>query len=214
MRHYLRLLLAFVCLYSISSFRLYAQASHRGDSLMREAIETYPEFNSEQKDLVLSVLDSLPGLKLPHRIYGELELLEAKPDMLLLRTSSLSTWSLKLLPQSEGKRLYCVIETLDEPTKDSYMSLYSSSWQALNRPEALPRVELKDFIKGHSDRERLERLLSPLYTSYQYIDSDSLQVKVELPILLNDDTREEDKRLIEGLPKLRYRWNKSRWVVL
>lgn len=181
---------------------------------MREAIETYPEFNSEQKDLVLSVLDSLPSLKLPHRIYGELELLDVKTDMLLLRTSSLSTWSIKLLPQSDGKKLYCIIETLEEPTRDSYMRLYSAEWKPLNRPDALPRVELKDFIKGHSDRERLERLLTPLYTSYQYIDGDVLQVKVETPTLLNDDTREEDKKLIEGLPKLRYRWNKSRWLPL
>lgn len=180
--------------------------------------ETSPEFASEDKDLVLNVLDSLALIKLPHRIYEELELLAVEKDLLSLKTSASGQWSLRLLPLPNGTPLLALIRTVNTPIGDSALQFYTPSWEEIKDSNAVfsaPRAS--DFIPtsmSATDRARLEQLLYPLYLVYKWAPQSRLEVSVSTPTLLSDATREADRKLIEAIPHKKYQWKGGHFVLL
>lgn len=183
---------------------------------VRHYWETSPEFSSEEKDLVLNVLDSLPQLKLPHRIYGDMVLLESDSTNLGLQTSAEGKWALRLLPMANGAPLLAVIHTVSSPIEDSSLQFYTPQWESVPS-EDLFRVDLNDLLPANlseDDRTRLGQLLYPLYLTYRWLSGGRLEVKVSMPILLNDSSREGDKSLIESLVPREYRWDGSHFSLI
>lgn len=168
-----------------------------------------PDFNSEQKDLVLEVLDKLPELKMPHRIYGDLSLLYASEDALSLRTSKLGVWTLRILPQPKGGQVLAVITTVEAPTVDSQIQFYRPNWEPLPRTQFISLPTAKDFVRNSNQAEVLLPLISPLYTHLSF-DGELLDIQLSSPIILDDHRRKQLGGELEGLPHLLYRWDKGK----
>lgn len=177
--------------------------------------ETSPEFSSEEKDLVINVLDSLPQIKLPHRIYDDLELLQVGSDLLSIKTSLVGQWSMRLLPMPNGTPLLSVIRTVSEPIGDSELQFYTPSWGLVADSSLFVRPGRASFIPQDipaEDKARLEQLLYPLYLVYRWLPEGGIEVSASSPVLLSDSSRAEDQRLLALIKPKRYRWQGTRFV--
>ena len=204
-----RLFICLVLLLSLPSTS-WSQTGGLGASL-RAYFEVYPDLDAESKDLVLEVLDKGEKLKFPHTIYESLQLLYVSDSTLSIRTSDLSTWTLHLLTLPGGKPLLMTIESVEEPLVDSQISFWTPEWQALETTKYFAEPTAVDFVGKAPEGEHLRQVLSTLYCHYTINPNGELILKLSTPILLSDTTREQDRKAIEALPSLRYRWTGKQW---
>lgn len=188
----------------------WAQSLSIGASL-RSYFELYPELDAESKDLVLEVLDKGEKHKLPYKIYESLELIQASDSTLTIRTSPLSTWTLRLLSLPGGKPLLMTIETVEEPLVDSQLSFWSPEWQPLESQAFFTEPTAYDFTRDKAEDAELREYLRPLYCCYTMSDKGLLLLRLTTPTLLNDTTREAISKAITALPPLSYRWTGKQW---
>lgn len=168
--------------------------------------ETCPDFISEQKEIVLEALDKEAKQKLPLELYGGFTLLKVNNDELTIRTSSLSTWTLRTLKTSEGKEILAVIRTVESPIADSQLDFYTSSWIPLKRSEYFSSPKGEHFFNDRKDFEMLDKYLSPLYTTYTFTSSHQLEIKLSHPDWLNDEKKEELNQAFDRSTPLYFEW--------
>lgn len=173
-----------------------------------------PDFTSEEKQLVRDVLDSLPQISLPHHIYQGLTLVEADSLTLSLRTSRLSSWTLKVLPRANAYSILAVITSVDEPIADSQIAFYTNTWVHYDRPQLMTPPSSSDFLRGHPEAPRLRKLLSPLYLRFRWLNDRELSATLSMPTILDDQTREQDQALLQAIAPLRYRWDGQRLTLI
>lgn len=173
--------------------------------------ETCPDFLSEQKDLVLEELKTTKKLRLPQEIYGGMTLLVAEDKELSLRTSSLSLWTLRVLPLTNGGYILAVITTVEEPTADSQLHFYSPGWKPLKTGDYFTPPKVESFFAGGGLPPELKANLSPLYTRYTFDREGRLSVKLSVPTLLDDASRDALSKQITSARSLPYVWQSDRF---
>lgn len=181
-----------------------------GSPSLKDYWSTCPEFNSEQKDLVLDALDKKTELKLPYRIYGDLTLLEATEDMLSLRSSKVSVCTIQLLAHPKLGQIIALIRTVTTPTEDSQISFYTQEWKPLPTAQFISLPRARDFLRGSTSAEALLPYLSPLYACYSMGSDALLSIKLSTPTILSDEERAKLSADFAALPSLSYRWDKSK----
>lgn len=195
------------CLISLT-YSLRGQVT--SDSLtLRDYVLTSPYLDAMQKEMLKAVLSQQSKPKLPHTIYGDFKLLSLEDNYIRLQTSRLSSWALIVLPRAKGQAILAEIEQVDEPTPDSQISFYTSTWQALKREDYIVLPKVKDFLRTKAQQDLLGQALSPLYITISYDKATGLQVTLSVPPLLDDVLRQAQTDAIRVLPPITYRWDKQ-----
>lgn len=174
--------------------------------------EACPDFLTEQKELVLEVL-KMPEQerKLPYDIYGGLSLLRYSDRELSLRTSSLSVWTLRILPLSNGGHILALITTVEEPSRDSQIHFYTPGWSPLRSSDYFAPPSPRDFFTKGQIKPELERLLSPLYCTYSFTAEGNLDLQLSPVTILDDTLRDTLSEELAQMPHLLYEWSKDRY---
>lgn len=204
MKHCIRLL--------IITWLIASASTLSAQSRLRPYIQKAPDFTEEERELIVNVLDSLPKVKPPHRIYQDLELLHADSTSLTIRTTALSLWSMNLLRRSDGTPLIITINTVERPVADSRIEAFGQDWERMNLKGLLPAPTRDDFVRSLPKGERagIAKLLYPLALTYSWAPSGALRARPSIPELVEPNT--DTYRTIANLPPITYHWDGQQFI--
>ncbi|MDE7397865.1 MAG: DUF3256 family protein [Muribaculum sp.] len=156
------------------------------------------------------------GMSTPSRnmLGGESRITGSDSLSLEIAMSGSSAYRMTLLP-ARGDTLIALVRTVDLPTPDSDLQLFTTTWQPASGAQGLtlPGLDewLKQGIKG-TDPDVVNLL--PFVTATITIDKDILTLK---PSLDGRYTRDDSTKVADAmLPMIQYRWdgNKLRFKKL
>lgn len=93
------------------------------------------------------------GMKavIKNKFDGKSEMLKLTDDYLLLKTTSVSSEEMKLLPLNDSVNVVCVVNTYSGPAEDSKVSFYTTDWKELPLSDFIKLPDYKDFYKSQND---------------------------------------------------------------
>lgn len=179
---------------------------------IRDYLPYAPDMSEDQRAILKSMPQHLDSLSTPYELGAGLTIVQTDGKQhITLRTSTLSTWSLCLLPLVNGTQVLGVIETIDEPIQDSHISFYTQEWEPIESSKLFLGVKAENFIAlaPSEEREYLERALYPLYTSYQWEVGDRVQLTIRPtpPLAMTDEQSARIRPLFKQIGSLTYEWD-------
>lgn len=139
---------------------------------------------------------------LPNEFKGEARIKELGPTHAVIQTGTARELTLILL-ETKSDTVYAVIETLETPTKDSRLSIFSSDWQPSAKLWKEPKA--KDWLNsyGKKNRKAFEQEVPYILAEYDF--------DPESGILTLTNRSKENKFMRSAL---RYKWTAKGFKLL
>nr|WP_295443673.1 DUF3256 family protein [uncultured Prevotella sp.] len=133
-------------------------------------------------------------------------------DYLKLTTSPSSSYEMRLLPQTSGDSLLCIIRTFSAPEKESELKFYDQEWKELEGTSLLPSnlSDVSLYMQAKPDTMSLERyhelqaMIEPQMFHLTWSeDGNELVSQLSLPLL----GKEEKAQMLALLMQRKFKWN-------
>lgn len=142
-------------------------------------------------------------------LYGKSRLTDLQPLSLQARLSDSSALQLAVLP-SGADSIVALITTVNLPSPDSSMKLYSSSWQPLPTEKFFSPPVLTDWLLDKKDAADVEAVVPFMVAQYSYDPAtQTLTATNCLSRFLSDDIYSMVKNSLR--PSISYRWTGKRF---
>lgn len=101
----------------------------------------------------IDFLESKMKAEVSNRLGGKSEMTKLTPDYIEIRTTSQSSWQMKVLPLNDSTQVICTVSTVSAPVSDSHVKFYTTSWEELPAARFLPTHTwtVDDFIQQPAD---------------------------------------------------------------
>lgn len=118
-----------------------------------------PLFTAVNRADFIDFLESNMKAEVTNRLGGKSEMTELSSDYLSIRTSSQSTWQMKVLAVNDSTQVICTVSTVCAPVCDSHIRFYTSRWKELPAADYLPSTPLsiRDFLLPAADTTDIYR---------------------------------------------------------
>lgn len=133
-------------------------------------------------------------------------------DYLKLTTSPSSLYEMRLLPQTSGDSLLCIVRTFSAPEKESELKFYDQEWKELEGTSLLPSnlSDVSLYMQAKSDTMSLERyhelqaMIEPQMFHLTWSeDGNELVSQLSLPLL----GKEEKAQMLALLMQRKFKWD-------
>lgn len=133
-------------------------------------------------------------------------------DYLKLTTSPSSLYEMRLLPQTSGDSLLCIVRTFSAPEKESELKFYDQEWKELEGTSLLPSnlSDVSLYMQAKPDTMSLERyhglqaMIEPQMFHLTWSeDGNELVSQLSLPLL----GKEEKAQMLALLMQRKFKWN-------
>lgn len=192
----------------LSSTLIYGQKINEVFNAMPENM--LPGFSAANKTMLL--VDTASSV-IPYPL-GTIELTGYSDDFLSIKTSSVGTMQIKLLPLINNSKIICVIKTVCGNFCDSDIQFYDTNWQLLDKNPLMPALSAALFLDNSAEnmfdfKEAVAKAdMTPISMR---LEPDNKNLTLSYQIL--DYLSKEDAQAIE--PFIRQKrlltWNKSRF---
>jgi hypothetical protein len=92
---------------------------------------------------------------------GEITKLNHSDNFLEIRTSTVGTTQIKLLPIATDSMIICLVRTACGPACDSHISFFTTEWEKLDTSTFLPEISAKNFFdSSQKDSENYKYAVS------------------------------------------------------
>ena len=133
-------------------------------------------------------------------------------DYLKLTTSPSSLYEMRLLPQTSGDSLLCIVRTFSAPEKESELKFYDQEWKELEGTSLLPSnlSDVSLYMQAMPDTMSLERyhelqaMIEPQMFHLTWSeDGNELVSQLSLPLL----GKEEKAQMLALLMQRKFKWD-------
>ena len=133
-------------------------------------------------------------------------------DYLKLTTSPSSLYEMRLLPQTSGDSLLCIVSTFSAPEKESELKFYDQEWKELEGTSLLPSnlSDVSLYMQAKPDTMSLERyhelqaMIEPQMFHLTWSeDGNELVSQLSLPLL----GKEEKAQMLALLMQRKFKWD-------
>lgn len=133
-------------------------------------------------------------------------------DYLKLTTSPSSLYEMRLLPQTSGDSLLCIVRTFSAPEKESELKFYDQEWKELEGTSLLPSnlSDVSLYMQAKPDTMSLERyhelqaMIEPQMFHLTWSeDGNELVSQLSLPLL----GKEEKAQMLALLMQRKFKWD-------
>lgn len=133
-------------------------------------------------------------------------------DYLKLTTSPSSLYEMRLLPQTSGDSLLCIVRTFSAPEKESELKFYDQEWKELEGTSLLPSnlSDVSLYMQAKPDTMSLERyyelqaMIEPQMFHLTWSeDGNELVSQLSLPLL----GKEEKEQMLALLMQRKFKWD-------
>lgn len=133
-------------------------------------------------------------------------------DYLKLTTSPSSLYEMRLLPQTSGDSLLCIVRTFSAPEKESELKFYDQEWKELEGTSLLPSnlSDVSLYMQAKPDTMNLERyhelqaMIEPQMFHLTWSeDGNELVSQLSLPLL----GKEEKAQMLALLMQRKFKWD-------
>lgn len=133
-------------------------------------------------------------------------------DYLKLTTSPSSLYEMRLLPQTSGDSLLCIVRTFSAPEKESELKFYNQEWKELEGTSLLPSnlSDVSLYMQAKPDTMSLERhhelqaMIEPQMFHLTWSeDGNELVSQLSLPLL----GKEEKAQMLALLMQRKFKWD-------
>lgn len=133
-------------------------------------------------------------------------------DYLKLTTSPSSLYEMRLLPQTSGDSLLCIVRTFSAPEKESELKFYDQEWKELEGTSLLPSnlSDVSLYMQAKPDTKSLERyhelqaMIEPQMFHLTWSeDGNELVSQLSLPLL----GKEEKAQMLALLMQRKFKWD-------
>lgn len=141
-----------------------------------------------------------------NRLGGKCIMREISDGYLLLQSSGVSTFEMKLLPQNDGF-VICVVNTVYAEAADSRIAFFDSNWKRLDTEKFFTAPSIADFFADKAGKaiDKCDIYLVSLKTNAA---DNTLVAEYTMPSYMNSDDAEMVKPLLR---KITYTWNGFRF---
>lgn len=133
-------------------------------------------------------------------------------DYLKLTTSPSSLYEMRLLPQTSGDSLLCIVRTFSAPEKESELKFYDQEWKELEGTSLLPSnlSDVSLYMQAKPDTMSLKRyhelqaMIEPQMFHLTWSeDGNELVSQLSLPLL----GKEEKAQMLALLMQRKFKWD-------
>lgn len=162
----------------------------------------------------MDFLDSNMKAEVKNKMDGTSEMTALTSDYIHIRMSELSSWEMKVLTLSDGKKIICTVNTSCAPVCDSRINFFSPEWQAFSSSGFITLPVKDDFFRKPEAselydygmlQEKADMLLMKAELSK---DDDSLTFTFTTPQYM---VKEDAEKLEKFMHTLRYQWDGQRF---
>ena len=176
-----------------------------------------PLLSSVNKADFIDFLDSNMKAVVKNKFSRDSEMKTLGKDYVFIQMTEESTWQMKILPYKESY-LIAITSTVCGPAKDSFLKIYSASWDLLSLTDFYKEPQLSDFVVFEEyvkdslnlfDLKAIDLLLSDMK-----FNQENLELEVYLSSLdyLNEEMRAKVTRYFKK--SLKYFWDGERFSPL
>lgn len=184
-----------LCLLLISFIPLHAQNAKSVFINLPDSLS--PLLTKVNREDFADFLASKMKAVVKNKLEGQSELKELTEDYAFLKTTSISTFQMKILPLNDTTKVVCVVQTVNAPVADSRIHFYTTNWNELSTslfitpPTISQFVQLTDplqveaynvacapldisLVKADLSKENFD--LTFTFTTPEYLNEDQLKV--------------------------------------
>lgn len=176
-----------------------------------------PLLSSVNKADFIDFLDSNMKAVVKNKFSRDSEMKTLGKDYVFIQMTEESTWQMKILPYKESY-LIAITSTVCGPAKDSFLKIYSASWDLLSLTDFYKEPQLSDFVVFEEyvkdslnlfDLKAIDLLLSDMK-----FNQENLELEVYLSSLdyLNEEMRAKVTPYFKK--SLKYFWDGERFSPL
>lgn len=176
-----------------------------------------PLLSSVNKADFIDFLDSNMKAVVKNKFSRDSEMKTLGKDYVFIQMTEESTWQMKILPYKESY-LIAITSTVCGPAKDSFLKIYSASWDLLSLTDFYKEPQLSDFVVFEEyvkdslnlfDLKAIDLLLSDMK-----FNQENLELEVYLSSLdyLNEEMRAKVMPYFKK--SLKYSWDGERFSPL
>ena len=176
-----------------------------------------PLLSSVNKADFIDFLDSNMKAVVKNKFSRDSEMKTLGKDYVFIQMTEESTWQMKILPYKESY-LIAITSTVCGPAKDSFLKIYSASWDLLSLTDFYKEPQLSDFVVFEEDVKDSLNLFDlkaiDLLLSDMKFNQENLELEVYLSSLdyLNEEMRAKVTRYFKK--SLKYFWDGERFSPL
>ena len=176
-----------------------------------------PLLSSVNKADFIDFLDSNMKAVVKNKFSRDSEMKTLGKDYVFIQMTEESTWQMKILPYKESY-LIAITSTVCGPAKDSFLKIYSASWDLLSLTDFYKEPQLSDFVVFEEDVKDSLNLFDlkaiDLLLSDMKFNQENLELEVYLSSLdyLNEEMRAKVMPYFKK--SLKYSWDGERFSPL
>lgn len=176
-----------------------------------------PLLSSVNKADFIDFLDSNMKAVVKNKFSRDSEMKTLGKDYIFIQMTEESTWQMKILPYKESY-LIAITSTVCGPAKDSFLKIYSASWDLLSLTDFYKEPQLSDFVVFEEDVKDSLNLFDlkaiDLLLSDMKFNQENLELEVYLSSLdyLNEEMRAKVTPYFKK--SLKYFWDGERFSPL
>lgn len=176
-----------------------------------------PLLSSVNKADFIDFLDSNMKAVVKNKFSRDSEMKTLGKDYVFIQMTEESTWQMKILPYKESY-LIAITSTVCGPAKDSFLKIYSASWDLLSLTDFYKEPQLSDFVVFEEDVKDSLNLFDlkaiDLLLSDMKFNQENLELEVYLSSLdyLNEEMRAKVTPYFKK--SLKYFWDGERFSPL
>ncbi len=184
-----------------------------GQAFIEAPREVFPLVNAMTRMDMIDYFESGSQTPSNNVMDGKSRITEMSPTMLKADLSSVSSYTLALLPAGSDT-IIAVIQTLSVPFADSSIQFYDDQWDALAPKKQFTSPTLADWLlptaKGHE--KDIENVIDFIPAAYVLDSNGHLTLTHSLKDMLVEDDYDIVKEYIR--PSLSYQWKGGKMVML
>ncbi|MCC8176043.1 MAG: DUF3256 family protein [Bacteroidales bacterium] len=184
-----------------------------GQAFIDAPREVFPLVNTMTRMDMIDYFESGSQTPSNNVLEGKSRITEMSPTMLKADLSSVSSYTLALLPAGSDT-IIAVIQTLSVPFADSSIQFYDEQWDELTKKKPFTSPTLADWLlptaKGHE--KDIENVIDFIPAAYVMDSNGHLTLTHSLKDMLVEDDYDIVKEYIR--PSLSYQWKGGKMVML
>ena len=160
----------------------------------------------------IDFFDSHMKAVVKNRFSQESEMETLTKDYLSFKTSTSSSFEMKLLPVNDSTQIFCLVKHFYGPACDSEISFYNFSWQKLPSSHYISLPDMNDFLVPDSTRASD---MSVIDMKLYQINLDSLSTDLKISFSSLNYLSKENSALLTpsfGGNSILYKWMKGRFI--